>query len=844
MPPIKTQLQSQLDEILASNQTHFQDDDLIRAVQSLKTEVDSHYQLNDRGMMRPLFADARDQLSNQYLNLIKIVNNTITDQDAPAGKVEAYTKLCSILQKDLAQLSAMQPDGVHSLAELVEEQNQVVTISDSELSTEGGALSSRILVSVKQNGQETPGFFTKADYLTEVKQVLDYVGQVKKLEPKLAGLIDELFNDKSISDKIYLIRIGDLLNTIMDGTTEYAEECLLFKHSEAKNWSDEKILKALECLQVIAAPFDKKTMVRVAAYAGDMRIQPGARVDSRNSAMSLVANMLGQPELLARAKPLTVVYNGKAFEGTFMELAKGSDRAHISKNDPIRSCTIESYNNAQLLKSIADMQIVDYLCCNVDRHGGNLTYIVDNSNPERPQVTGVQGIDNDMSFGVRPMGGNTSFFEGSTTFNDILVISRSMADKVLDMDADKYFHSLRGQGLEEDACEAVVRRLRKLQNVIRESEEYFADKGPDYLERGKLRVVSDEEWMDIGLEKLASTAELGNVFSRTDVFRRQVSRIPSAGSYKYAQGTVAKPLDTTQLTLTLKTLLKNVNDQNPRLIRSSEQYTAMRSRLENLTEFLEATGSPLSDKDFLRVRNSLEQLRDASEKYLDYKAENDPKPSRLAQRRINAATDVKNGIDDLINRLNESYREATADEIESFNAQMKAEAQRLYNLNEDGKTAQINLNNLAKESPKDFAREQSKAALATLKSQLIDSSKPILQQFPNADRLAAQVLMHSMVNEIQPPLNDAVLSAMCVQRLTVENALCQTPALRNLLTKSPEKFIEVLENPANRVILASLSMKQLDTVDRNRNVIPTAAKAAEQIEAEVNAPKPQGLGMK
>ena len=840
MPPIKTQLQSQLDEILASNQTHFEDNDLIRAVQSLKTEVDTHYQLNDRGMMRPLFAAARDQLSNQYLNLIKIVNNTVTDQDAPAGKVEAYTKLCSILQKDLAQLSAMQPDGVHSLAELVEEQNQVVTISDSELSTEGGALSSRILVSVKQNGQETPGFFTKADYLTEVKPVLDYVGQVKQLEPKLAGLIDELFNDKSISDKIYLIRIGDLLNTIMDGTTEYAEECLLFKHPEAKNWSDEKILKALECLQVIAAPFDKKTMVRVTAYTGDMRIQPGARVDSRNSAMSLVANMLGQPELLARSKPLTVVYNGKAFEGTFMELAKGTDRAHISQNDPIRNCTIESYNNAQLLKSIADMQIVDYLCCNVDRHGGNLTYIVDSSDPNHPKVTGVQGIDNDMSFGVRRMGGDKVLFDGTTPFNDILVISRSMADKVLDMDADKYFHSLRGQGLEEDACEAVVRRLRKLQNVIRESEEYFADKEPDYLERGKLRVVSDNEWMDIGLEKLASTAELGNVFSRTDVFRRQVSRIPSAGSYKYAQGTVAKPLDTTQLISTLKTLLKNVNDQNPRLIRSSEQYTAMRLRLENLTEFLEATGSPLSDKDFLRVRNSLEQLRNASEDYLDYKAENDPKPSRLAQRRINAATDVKNGIDDLINRLNESYREATADEIESFNAQMKAEAQRLYNLNEDGKTAQINLNNLAKDSPKDFAREQSKAALATLKSQLTDSSKPILQQFPNADRLAAQVLMHSMVNEIQPPLNDAVLSAMCVQRLTVENALCQTPALRNLLTKSPEKFIEVLENPANRVTLASLSMKQLDTVDRNRNVIPTAA----QIEAEANAPKPQGLGMK
>lgn len=100
-----------------------------------------------------------------------------------------------------------------------------------------------------------------------------------------------------------------------------------------------------------------------------------------------------------------------------------------------------------------------------------------------------------------------------------------------------------------------------------------------------------------------------------------------------------------------------------------------------------------------------------------------------------------------------------------------------------------------------------------------------------------------MVNEMQPSMSDAVLSAMCVQRLTIENTLCQTPALRNLLTKSPEKFMEVLENPENRLKLASLSMLQLNTVDRNRNVVPTAEKAAAQIEAEANASKPQGLVM-
>ena len=836
MPPIKTQLQSQLDEFLAKNEAHFQGEELIQAVQSLKEKVDSHYQLNDRGMMRPLFADERDRLSVQYLDLIKIANNTITDKDAPKDKVEAYTLLRSILQKDLSQLSAMQPDGVHSLAELVGEQNQVVTISDSNLSTEGGAFSSHIPVSIKQNGQQIQGFFTKADHLTEIQQVVDSIKNVKERKPELAGIIDNLFKDKSISDKCYIINIGHHLNFFVV-TPRVAAELLISAHREAKDWNTDLMMKTLGCLQSIAAPFNKKTMMRVSSYAGDLGIEPGARVDSRNSAMSLVANMLGQPELLARSKPLTVVYNGEPVEGTFMELAKGSDRANISKNDPILKCSRDSYNNNQLLKSIADMQIVDFLCGNVDRHGGNLTYIVDTSDPEHPKVTGVQGIDNDLSFGVRRMGGDTTFFEGTTPFNDILVISRSMADKVLAMDAQKYIHSLRGQGLEADACQAAARRLNKLQEKIREGEAYFKGDKSYHVERGKLRIVSDEEWEKIGLDNLASKAQHGNVFSRTDTFRRQVTRNLFAGSYKYAQGTVAKPLDTTQLTFALKALLKNVNDQNPMLIRSSKEYTAMRSRLGNLTEFLEATGSPLSDKDFLRVRNSLEQLRGASQQYLEHKKK-DQKPSGLAQRRKAAATGVKEGIDNLLKALDASYRAADADEMESFHAQMRAEAQRLHELDKAGKAeAQIDLNKLAKESPKTFAEEQSKAALATLNNQLTDQSKPILQQCPNADRLAAQVLMHSMVNEIQPPMDKAVLSAMCVQRLTVENTLCRTPALRNLLTKSPDQFIAVLENRENRLKLASLSMQQLNTVDRNRNVLPTAERAAAQIEAEANAPK-------
>ena len=91
-----------------------------------------------------------------------------------------------------------------------------------------------------------------------------------------------------------------------------------------------------------------------------------------------------------------------------------------------------------------------------------------------------------------------------------------------------------------------------------------------------------------------------------------------------------------------------------------------------------------------------------------------------------AATGVKNSIGNLLEELGASYRAADADEMESFHAQMKAEAQRLNQLDKAGKAEQqIDLNRLAKEKPKVFAKEQSEAALATLRNRLTDQSKPI-----------------------------------------------------------------------------------------------------------------------
>ena len=53
-------------------------------------------------------------------------------------------------------------------------------------------------------------------------------------------------------------------------------------------------------------------------------------------------------------------------------------------------------NSPFLKKDIANLQILDWLCGNPDRHFHNIFYKFD----EAGNVTGVVGIDNDLSFEV------------------------------------------------------------------------------------------------------------------------------------------------------------------------------------------------------------------------------------------------------------------------------------------------------------------------------------------------------------------------------------------------------------------------------------------------------------
>lgn len=71
------------------------------------------------------------------------------------------------------------------------------------------------------------------------------------------------------------------------------------------------------------------------------------------------------------------------------DLVKAYDTM-LDEDDPMK-------DSKGCFKQIADLQALDFLCGNVDRHDGNFSFQISKDRP--PRVLGIKGFDNDTSFG-------------------------------------------------------------------------------------------------------------------------------------------------------------------------------------------------------------------------------------------------------------------------------------------------------------------------------------------------------------------------------------------------------------------------------------------------------------
>lgn len=228
------------------------------------------------------------------------------------------------------------------------------------------------------------------------------------------------------------------------------------------------------------------------------------KLSERNVATFRVAKILGLEKIIAKSETVEVFEPGKnkGRIGNLMQKAEG--RIGVDARDSIRDELIAGGHKsgmgtgAEVIKSkitgnfqreLTNLQILDYLTGQVDRHAGNFT-IQEKQNGDVTELTGVTGIDNDFAFGnVKLKDDNTFGSHGVSPVNasgELIIphMDKNLADKIMSLDKDKLKFILIDL-IEKENIDAACKRLEILQKAIHHAQK---EKSEIFLK--------DNEWDD------------------------------------------------------------------------------------------------------------------------------------------------------------------------------------------------------------------------------------------------------------------------------------------------------------------------------------------------------------
>lgn len=494
---------------------------LLDNLSNLTEMMQTYFSLDQSGKAPILSPGDYDKLIKGYSEMAKSCNDFLAEEHVKnrleGRRINMIKRLTTYVEKDLKGMVSADRTKKATLSDVLKEaRTRTVDLTGKNLGRIGGSLSNRIPM---KNASGTEGFFTKRvdfDYETTREELLNRLAQIlpspfketfeneAKANSFLMAFemfqgIDIHSEDSERSEKGFedLTKLLRTLDTGMSKENIYAmlKEDLEFAHN----------------LQEIHKLFSSADVQHgLNDLAG---ISDDCRLDQRNAAMSDVASLLGMSNLIARAVPMNIVHDGRVIEGTFMEKAQGEDLNRLSKDSLALQADSNSFNHAAGLKQLADVQILDYICGNVDRHAGNFLYQFEKNDEGKVVLTGVCGIDNDMSFGTELF---TKRYSGKelTPLPAIKYMSQSCFEAVTNLSTDGLRLVLRDK-LKTEEIDAVCKRV-----------ELLRDKMLSKNKENEIKVVEDNAWGkgDYTYDKLSETG-----ISQT--IKRAVTSIQTANKY-------------------------------------------------------------------------------------------------------------------------------------------------------------------------------------------------------------------------------------------------------------------------------------------------------------------------
>ena len=431
---------------------------------------------------------------------------------------EQMRKIKNAIGKDVTALNSYtraQKESVNFVPKnfetiLEEGRAKKMTVNLSDVEHAGAAQSDRLVLADENRG---------VVYFTESKpgksrdqQIRDLLEETKK---KYSGKANFIYNNLYLDVFKTLATNRDCLKNANNPLLSQDERLDQIRNG----FEDENVFNAIRYLsnseekEIFLECADKVSKIALSTGLNQSNgIRQNSKQDKRNSAMSMTADLLGMGDVIAHSENTKVEFTDatgkvkKTVMGTAMDQAVGADKKEsglafsgagvFTQEFNFRNYSLSAIeNNKYFIRDVARLQVLDYICGNPDRHSANLVYKFDNDG----KIVGLQGIDNDTSFGsnFKP-GGNRS-----VSIANMQVIPKSTADMIEATDAESFRLMLYGYDLTKDEVDAAVERFDTIKSTIKTSKQFYNNEGlsEGVLVNGFPRVVDDDKLGEYSVEQ-------------------------------------------------------------------------------------------------------------------------------------------------------------------------------------------------------------------------------------------------------------------------------------------------------------------------------------------------------
>ena len=705
--------------------------DLVAALREYDSKTADFRQLKGRRKLPLVTSKEKEALMKLHKTIGDKSDDVLKNNPDNANLNNIVHKILALSVGNYNALRQYDPSkGAKTLAS-IEEDVRTLTIHHSSVALgENDALKGNVSERTPfsfydENGKRVSGVFTKAQFLDPEKQCSDIFQEIKD-EPYFSNqkdadtvnwLKDNLFNLLRESPGITAEAPQDASNN--DLLAALVEKCV---QTDMLNnyYIDANLLQGVleHPLRQHGKKLDDNTYRLIADKMKPMigplsfsheeaRIPFNARIDTRNAAMSTVADLLGMPNVVARARPLRIIdANGNAVEGTFMEAGKGMDLDNL----PEAAASIQEdclqNTDGKGFKDIANLQILDYICGNYDRHPGNIFYQFNS----KGKLCGAQGIDNDGCLGDLPAAGkdlkNTDLnYNRMINLGNLKVIPKDTYKRVLAMDPSMLKYALRGFGLSERELDCAAGRLTSMQKYFRSRK---MKKNYTVMSDSAFKKANIEDLIKVDQEQFDNDRNLESIGNTFNLVNCQVPYISKeyqnqTKQYKDIAATVAVNMGNRAMrnvpgierkkgSALQKLLSKRTwsawTSQNYRDLQSAvDKYVAAYKDIEDrlnransddykrMAAYRGEKDAVVSRDDLLKMQRASIDMRDAAQKYLTGKGVtiNDENLHQQVQYPAGASDYTKRRIDAAVDALRVAKQGDTIKDLETRTAEYNVE---------------------------------------------------------------------------------------------------------------------------------------------------------------------------